>query len=404
MALTIIPAFCSNLLPQESLDDLLPALLTFAKGVRQQSEVPLLGIDLRLGLQAITQANQRSDLADWRQRFQEAGLVITTLNAFPLLPFQSDVVKDQAYRPDWGSTDRLKASISAIAIADQLSHEADEICTISTLPGSYRPWAEAEADPLTMARHLGQWVVAAWHHRQRGGRRVVLAIEPEPCCSWGSGAELAQFWQTYGQHTLSQVCQDLHSTIDGQTAINEHLACCWDTCHASVVFEDQAGAIAALSHLGLAPLKVQYSAAPGAAPPLSAAGIAALVALDEPRFCHQVGIRDQASHITVLPDLSHLAAWHARLSAAEQQSLAAIRTHFHIPIHRDPDSPELASTIADSRLGLAAALRHGARHVSVETYTWSLRAAHGEDPIAGTAAEIRHLQQTLNDLGEDTKQ
>ena len=165
------------------------------------------------------------------------------------------------------------------------------------------------------------------------------------------------------------------------------------------MFEDQAQSIAALSANGLPPLKVQYSAAPYCQVDGSLAGVKALCAMDEQRFCHQVGIRYDDQKVEVLADLPELFDQLEQWKAGSAPLPKAVCTHFHIPVNQPPSSPYLISSIDESRQGLAAALQHGAQHISVETYTWSLQADSDVDMRAGTAAELRHLASELRALG-----
>ncbi|TVR13155.1 MAG: hypothetical protein EA401_07435 [Planctomycetota bacterium] len=375
----------------------MPALLSFAQGVREHSGLSRIGIDLRLGSQAIAEADLTS-CRQWRDRFAAAGLAFTSLNAFPLRPFQADVVKDQAYAPDWGTRQRLEESIACIAIADALSAEDATWCSISTLPGSYRPWGDACPSPALIAHNLGLWAAAAAQYHQQGGKVCVLCIEPEPCCSFGSGAEWAEFWRHQRQAAIAAAQTILGSIQAAEHAITQHLATCWDTCHASVMHEDQAATIQHLSSIGLPPRKVQMSAAPMTREPIEAAAIAALIGMDEPRFYHQVGLRWQRQgrrQVEILPDLCHLAQrwqdWQGRVP----EGLMHICCHFHIPIDGSSPHPLLGSSIHHSREGLAAALQHGAQHISVETYTWSLLASSTADRIQGTARELQTLAALL---------
>lgn len=161
-----------------------------------------------------------------------------------------------------------------------------------------------------------------------------------------------------------------------RAAVARHLGLCLDTCHLSLAFEDQAAAVAALAAAGIPLPKCQFSAAPEAR---DAAGRAALAALDEPRFLHQAAVRDASGTVHRVTDLDRLG------------DLAAIpgplRAHFHIPVDGDAWGA-LASTVAESRAGLAALRARGCPHVAVETYTWSLLAA---DPAARQAGTVREL-------------
>ena len=371
--------------------ELFPALLDFASQVKERAKLCRLGIDLKLGFEAIADGQDLDSSA-------LAGSLCATRSGdhlaqhFPLRPFQEAVVKDRAYDPDWGSGERLQASIDAIAIAEAICDPSQPCCSLSTIPGTYLPWGESIPSDQQMADQLGKWVQAAWQHRNKGGRRMVLCIEPEPLCSWGSTPTMLQFWQTHRESiAVSAKLKPMQ--------VSDFIACCWDTCHASVLFEDQASSIQALATSGLTPLKVQYSAAPRCATADNITGIAALCAMEEPRFCHQVGLRHADGRVEVLEDLPDLAtrlvSWQNGVENMPQQ----VSTHFHIPVNTPPQSPLLQSSVGDSDVGLATALAKGAEHVSVETYTWNLQAEHTDDMIAGTAAEVRHLADRLLALG-----
>ena len=87
-------AYNSNLHPAESFTDIIDSCCRFGGAVREQLGWDQLGIDLRLGLQAIAEWQEQPDLAAaGKARLADAGLVVTTINAFPLEPFQVEVVK-----------------------------------------------------------------------------------------------------------------------------------------------------------------------------------------------------------------------------------------------------------------------------------------------------------------------
>ena len=81
------------------------------------------------------------------------------------------------------------------------------------------------------------------------------------------------------------------------------------------------------------------------------------------------------------------------------------RVHFHVPIHRRPESPlestqdELGETL-DALLGGPAAMTD---HVEMETYTWSVlpggAPADADALAAGLAAELAWVHAELVGLG-----
>ena len=101
-----------------------------------------------------------------------------------------------------------------------------------------------------------------------------------------------------------------------------------------------------------------------------------------------VAHRESNGRFSKVEDLDQIDACLARLPDA-----TAVRSHFHIPIFREPVERGLSSTILDSVAGLRACLAAGCTHIAVETYTWPLLAADQRDIRAGTAAELRLLEE-----------
>jgi hypothetical protein len=179
-----------------------------------------------------------------------------------------------------------------------------------------------------------------------------------------------------------------------RAALADHLGLCFDTCHFSLAFEDQAAAVARLVAAGVPIAKCQFSAAPEVRDPAGdAPGVAALRALAEPRFMHQTAAATANGSLSKVEDLHQLDRCLARLPGA-----SAVRSHFHIPVFREPQARGLSSTVADSRIGLAACVAAGCAHVSVETYTWSILAADERDALAGTVRELQTLDGLLRGL------
>ena len=352
-------SYSTNLHRAETPVDLVAEVLPFATALRQDLGWDRLGLDLRLGFAALD-----LDAVAFRRACDAAGLAIHSLNGFPLEPFQATVVKEGAYRPDWTDPRRLAATRRLMDLLLVLSDEP--LLTISTVPGSFAPW---RAEPTAIAAALATFAVATREVEDRTGRRVVLALEPEPWCLMETTWDAVAFWQ---RHLAP-------------TGLTRWLGLCFDTCHASLAFEDPVEAVDRLTAGGVAIVKAQVSAAPEAR---DAAGLAALARLAEPRFLHQTALRSAAGSVVRVSDLDQLSAAAARLPG-----WTAARSHFHIPLHAR--LPDLASTAAESRRAVTALAAAGCTHLGVETYTWPLLAPTVADIRAGTAAELRELRTWL---------
>lgn len=354
-------SYSTNLHRAESSADLLTEVVPFAGLLRRDLGWDRLGLDLRLGFAALD-----LDPGVFRRSCEAQGLVVHTLNGFPLEPFQAPVVKEGAYRPDWTDLRRVTATRRLMEILLALSDE--HLLTISTVPGSFAPW---RADPAQIAAHLLTLAAEARAIEDRTGRRIILALEPEPWCSLETTWDAVAFWQRWIL----------------PTGLGRWLGLCFDTCHASLAFEDPAEAVARLVAAGIPIPKAQVSAAPEAR---NAAGLAALARLAEPRFLHQTAARSSAGSVARQVDLTDLPALTARLPG-----WTAIRSHFHIPLHAH--LPDLASTADESRIAVAALRAAGCTHLGVETYTWPLLSPDGAAIRAGTAAELRELAAWCHD-------
>ncbi|MBN8524741.1 MAG: hypothetical protein J0M02_05325, partial [Planctomycetes bacterium] len=238
-------AYSTNLHAAESAGEIAQALADFAGPLRQDLGWERLGVDLRLGSAAL-----RGDLAALRRVLDAHGLSAHTINGFPLRPFQAARVKEDAYLPDWSEAERLDDSLRLIDAALLLSDAAE--VTVSTCPGSYRPLGPRRNDAAAFAAALGRWAATAHRRRRACGRSVVLCLEPEPWCLLETSWDVAWFWHgPLAEHGLAAA----EAALDGDraaagAALAAHLAVCFDTCHVSLAFEDQADAVARMRAAG----------------------------------------------------------------------------------------------------------------------------------------------------------
>lgn len=374
-------AYSTNLHAAESTEAIAAALAAFAGPLRVELGWDRLGVDLRLGSAALG-----GDLDALRRTLDEHHLSAHSLNGFPLRPFQAARVKEDAYLPDWSEPERFADSVRLIDAALRLSDEPE--ITVSTCPGSFRPLGPRRNDAAAFAAALGRWAAIAHRVRRDTGRSVVLCLEPEPWCLLETSWDVAWFWggplAGHGVAAAAQVLDGDHAA--GREAIARHLAVCFDTCHLSLAYEDQAAAAARMQQAGARIAKIQVSAAPQA-DARDPAEVAALAAMAEPRFLHQSAAADAGGGIARCVDLDGLPEALARLPGAIQ-----VRSHFHVPIDARRLGNGLGTTAADSRLGLDACRAAGCTHVSVETYTWPLLAADESARRAGTGRELQTLR------------
>ena len=189
-----------------------------------------------------------------------------TLNGFPYKAFHAPVVKRDVYWPHWAQDDRREYTLGLARLLTRLLPDDVEEGSISTLPLGWREGWEAEQQDAAL-RALADLAVELEELHAATGKRIRLALEPEPGC------------------TIETITQAVDS-IAGLAP--EWIGVCLDACHLAVQFEEPAEAVERLRESGVAIVKTQVSSALRVSDPASAEGRELLARFDEPKFLHQV--------------------------------------------------------------------------------------------------------------------
>jgi hypothetical protein len=305
-------------------------------------------------------------------------LTCHTLNAFPYGDFHSERVKEKVYLPDWTTRNRLLYTTQCAQILAELLPE-DASGSISTLPLGFKAF---EHPPTFEANAIGRLLETAsflQKIKNRAGKTISLAIEPEPFCVLETTEEAIGFFQRLWQ---------VAAKAKMEAAVREHIGLCYDVCHQAVEFEDVATSINELDRAGVRIPKVHLSCALQLDRPMeNAEGRAALRSYVEPRYLHQtlagVGSRPVARFV----DLS---AEFLDAPPAEFRDAPTWRVHFHVPV--DADSlGSLGTTRPQLKEAIAAVAKLSyAPHLEVETYTWQVLPG-GEKPdlVTGLTRELK---------------
>jgi hypothetical protein len=390
-----IVGYCTNVHAGVNVDAILGNLRTHAYSVRQSLALRSLPVGLWFSENAVREALEPKNLDLIRNSLQEMGLVPYTFNGFPQGDFHSAVVKHRVYRPTWWEPSRLKYTQDLIRLLDQLL-EPGRFGSISTLPiawGSPQPtsdqWRLAADQLMTIAEQLS-------HLYESTGRRIVLALEPEPGCSITDTASLRRFYiEHLSERTLGASRAELART---------YITMCHDVCHAAVMAEDQRAELAACRSEGIRIGKVQISSAIRVAwNKLDSEGrVAALQELGqfaEDRYLHQTLVRYSDGTSQLVEDLPGLLA---DISGPEDKRLLnEWRIHFHVPIDiASWGRIESTQDEIDRFLDLMMVQKDFGSpemHLEVETYAWgvlpeSLREPHLHQ---GIARELQWLHGRL---------
>lgn len=348
------------------------------------------GVGLRLAAAAADALDAPEELARFREELSAEGLYCFTLNGFPYGAFHGTRVKEAVYQPDWLDGERARYTQTLARVLAELL-PLGVSGSISTVPGCFKPNAAAPDAERRMAAALVDVAAMLVDIERSKGRRIALALEPEPHCFLETTQEAVHFFEQrlFGREARQRLCDaaDLEPA-EAERALRRHLGVCLDTCHASVEFEAPLEAFRRLQAAGIAVPKIQISAGlrlPQATPER----LQALAAYGNEVYLHQTVVRvgDQLRRFVDLP----------QALASAQPPDSEWRVHFHVPIFlRQLGAFE--STQADLIPLLNELARAGdCPHLEVETYTWDvLPDALRDVPIEqAVARELRFVQSTL---------
>lgn len=380
--------YCTNVHAGTDLQSIQANLETYAVAVRRdlQGDAPM-GVGLWLPAQAaasLAQSDATARLTDW---LAERKLIPYTINGFPYDNFHQPVVKHRVYQPAWWSDERRDYTLQLADILAGLLPDG-HTGSISTLPIG---WPGSEAGSGSLRRAADNLRSVAQHLQrleQTRGRRIVLAIEPEPGCLLDRSSDLIKFF-------------DAHFA---DPAERRYLTVCHDVCHAAVMFESQSDVLRAYARAGVGIGKVQVSSAIEVRWSTMTAGerqdaMRQLAGFAEDRYLHQTGRLGNDGSFQLAEDLPQIIA-----ADASNISDAQWRVHFHVPIFLESfgqlhtSRPEIVDCLrslagSSNELGFTG-------HVEAETYAWSvLPEAMRQNGLArDIATEMRWLQNEVDKL------
>lgn len=356
--------------------------------VRRQLDAPM-SAGLWLARSVATEVLQSEAALDQlAQTLWQHDLNCYTLNAFPYGDFHTDRVKEQVYLPDWTTRDRLTYTQDCAHILSQLLPEGAE-GSISTVPLGGRMNPSGPEFHATCFHQLIQMSGFLKNLFEKTGRKIRLAVEPEPLCEMSSIPDdvVPQFKMLF----------EMADALSCLPNVQEYIGICFDVCHQAVVFEEVTQSIDQLEDIGVRINKIHITNAIELLDPANnKAGREALLNYVEPRYLHQTYARlaDQS----VVNRLDLLAADIQQHTPDEFKSAEAWRVHFHVPVYADKLGP-----LQTTRKDLKAALRRVklldyAPHLEVETYTWPVMPDGGQTSEASLSAQITTELRSAYDL------
>lgn len=340
------------------------------------------GIGLRLSQQAAVELSAPGRLEEFRAWLDANGSYVFTINGFPYGSFHGTRVKEQVFRPDWSTRERLDYTNLLFDILAQLLPPGVS-GSVSTLPGSHKTFNVGTDELDAIFSNLRQCREHIEKVAGKSGHDLHLGMEPEPLGLFETSGETLKFFGLYfDRHPQDR---DFFKFI----GLN------YDTCHLAVEFEDAKKALDRITGAGIRLSKLHFSSALKLKP--AAESIAKLRAFDEPVYFHQVvasyGKDEPLRRFKDLPDALDFA------QANPNQLGEEWRVHFHIPIHAQPGGA--FDSTRDHLIGAMdwlAANPAKCRHIEMETYTWEVLP---QEMRSGDVVDqlVKEYEWTLGEMG-----
>lgn len=389
MTLSTLPlSYCTNVHPGLTVREVKSGLQENTVAVR--GRVGELAAGLWLARPVATELLDTQDSLDrFSEWLNESGLTCYTLNTFPFGNFHDARVKENVYLPDWTRDDRSDFTLDSARILAKLMPDDGTEGSLSTVPLGFKPFDYPESFADECAGRLIKLAQSLKRVEEETGRKIRLAIEPEPYCIIETTQETIQFFRRL---------RELAADAGALDVVTEYLGVCYDVCHQAVEFEDVADSINQLVTERIRINKVHITCAIRLENPAdNEEARQALARYVEPRYLHQTMARGADGTIHRQVDLTEDAA----LSPLESFATAdEWRVHFHVPVNAESLGP-LQTTRGDLKKALAAVRNLDyAPHLEVETYTWEVLPDGPQTSLVdGLTAEVEATRNLLDGLG-----
>lgn len=324
------------------------------------------GLGLRLSAQAAAELAQPGNREEALDFFASNQLYPFSINGFPYGQFHSGPVKQNVYAPDWRTTERRDYTLLLADILASMQPDSIE-GSISTVPGSFKPWITTDDEKTAMALNMAACVAYLAALRDDTGRTIHLGLEPEPDCFLETTTETISFFKEMLLTTgVAEVARITGATVvQAEEMLRRHLGVCFDTCHAAMQYETLYDSLRSFEKEGIRISKVQLSAAieTGTDP-------ASLEALEP--FCEQVYLHQ----VKGLSGSGAIYSWYDLPDALQEihsfPDVQDLRVHYHVPLFF-PGTSSLSSTARALTPDFFHLVRSGlCPHLEIETYTFDV--------------------------------
>ena len=330
------------------------------------------GVCIRLAAATANElVENRKEREELKRFFKENDLYVYTANAFVYGSFKNTLVKEQVYEPDWHSEERLEYTKNVADILADLA-PAGVAPSIQTAPLAFRPKVDTPEYLATMTRNVLRMIAHLADLESRTGRRVTLALEPEPACYLETTDDVVTYFR---DHLYSGASARQLAGISGMPvseaigALRRYVGIVYDICHQAVECEDIEASLNRLVDAGVPIFKLQEASAVRVAE-VTQAAVDALKRFADTIYLTQTTELKDGKIKQYLNLEEAFEAWERDPGPREW------RIHFHVPVFL-----EELGVLRTTRFAIEDALRvHKAlplsTHLEIETYTWDVLPDH----------------------------
>jgi hypothetical protein len=361
--------------PGDTWDEMWNSLVTYVPRVKaRMSPSAPFGVSLRLSASsAATLINSPGERARLKQFLTDNDLYLYTVNAFVYGPFKNIVVKEKVYEPDWRTEERAKYTENVAEILAEMA-PASVNPSIQSPPLGFKPRVTSDAVIEAYAANIRRLAAFLHRLRERTGRTVTLALEPEPYCFLETTAETVHFFTKWlrSDSSLSALASTLGvNSEQARVILKRHIGTVYDICHQAVEFEDISASLQSLVDNDIPVFKLQEAAAVRI-PTVTPENVRALKEYADSIYLTQT-IERRDGKLTRFLNLEDAFAAYEKDPSGHREW----RTHFHVPVFLE----DLGTHFKTTRFAIEEALAFHKRtplsaQLEIETYTWDVLPDH----------------------------
>lgn len=359
--------YCTNVHPGERWSEIRRNLDLYVLSVKSTvaNDIPF-GIGLRLSASAAKELILPDALSEFKTWLGKNNCYVFTINGFPYGDFHGVKVKERVYLPDWRSKERLDYTAILADLLANLLPNSVTYGSISTVPIGFRKHIQIKEHEQYIVDNLLSIVEHLILLENKTGKRIILALEPEPCCYLETISETIDFFNEYifSESAINQIGNRLGvDTSSAESEMRKHIGVCLDLCHSAVEYEDPVDIIQQLRASKILVPKIQLSSSLGMTP-VNNEAIQRLKAFDDGIYLHQV-VERAGKKLSRYDDIKD-----ARSNYQGNTGDCEWRIHFHVPIFHESLSGFQTSQ-SFLQVILAEHLKEPlTQHLEIETYTW----------------------------------